>query len=94
MSVSTRRVNAAGKKRTTFVLRTPRDLSEFISLNHAASEASIVEIARRADLCWMTVRNVIDGSTKEPRLTTALKLLRAFDYEVTIRRSGAVEARG
>lgn len=81
-------------RKDTFVLRTPRDLSQFVELNVAASEESIRSIAERADLCWLTVKRLMDGDTKEPRLTTALKILRAFGYDVTVRKSGTVEARG
>lgn len=81
-------------RKDTFVLRTPRDLSQFVELNVAASDESILAVADRAELCWITVKRLMDGDTKEPRLTTAIKSLRAFGYEVTVRKSGMVEARG
>lgn len=78
----------------TWVLRTTRDLAEFIGLNVAADRLSISAVAERAGLCWQTVDRLIDGDTKDPRLSTAIKLLRTFGYDVTVRKNGHVEARG
>lgn len=80
--------------KTTFVMRSPRDLQQLVELTFAAGDEAVSGLAARAGLCWQTVRRLVSPSTREPRLTTAIKLLRALGYEVTVRRSGAVEARG
>jgi DNA-binding phage protein len=43
---------------------------------------TINELAKAADLSWMTVQRLYDGKTKQPRLETIHKLCRAVGMDL------------
>jgi len=75
----------------TYSIKSTRDLATLVENAARIDGWSTNRLAGAANLCYQTVDRLIDGTTKFPRLETAIRVLSALDYEITV--SGIGERR-